>query len=170
MFEGWLYPLIASYLGHYVKGLQKEQARFSALQREQRTRKRPDARLVAAAARGPLERRGAAGERGPAPRGASLCCLSCAATAAQRTPDLPSSRLRQAFEYLQLPFAIRAGTAGRLELQARVSRVATAALRCVRSSARALADKPSVWAFLSLPGCLEERAASSRPRHPRDAR
>ena len=27
MFEGWLYPLIASYLGHYVKGLQKEQAR-----------------------------------------------------------------------------------------------------------------------------------------------
>jgi hypothetical protein len=26
MFEGWLYPLIASYLGHYVKGLQKEQA------------------------------------------------------------------------------------------------------------------------------------------------
>jgi hypothetical protein len=28
MFEGWLYPLIASYLGHYVKGLQKEQARF----------------------------------------------------------------------------------------------------------------------------------------------
>ena len=30
MFEGWLYPLIASYLGHYVKGLQKEQARGGA--------------------------------------------------------------------------------------------------------------------------------------------
>ncbi len=28
MFEGWLYPLLASYLGHYVKGLQKEQARL----------------------------------------------------------------------------------------------------------------------------------------------
>jgi hypothetical protein len=25
MFEGWLYPLLASYLGHYVKGLQKDQ-------------------------------------------------------------------------------------------------------------------------------------------------
>ena len=30
MFEGWLYPLLASYLGHYVKGLQKEQARGGA--------------------------------------------------------------------------------------------------------------------------------------------
>ena len=27
MFEGWLYPLLASYLGHYVKGLQKDQVR-----------------------------------------------------------------------------------------------------------------------------------------------
>jgi hypothetical protein len=27
MFEGWLYPLLASYLSHYVVGLQKEQAR-----------------------------------------------------------------------------------------------------------------------------------------------
>jgi hypothetical protein len=40
MFEGWLYPLLASYLGHYVKGLQKEQARRAR-------RARPDTQRVA---------------------------------------------------------------------------------------------------------------------------
>jgi hypothetical protein len=84
MFEGWLYPILASYLGHYVKGLQKEQAR-SAPGSQRRTHARdvlgrhrcvfsaarsadapplPPCHAPRAAARGAVERRGAAGERG----------------------------------------------------------------------------------------------------------
>jgi len=30
MFEGWLFPVVASYLDHYVKDFQKEQVRMRA--------------------------------------------------------------------------------------------------------------------------------------------
>ena len=119
MFEGWLYPLIASYLGHYVKGLQKEQARpFRASSAPKRGRSRAPAtqlrvglwsgvvRLENVDLR--LEVRGASPKtRGNGwPRRRLICPL----------------RATQAFDYLALPFAIRSGTAGRLELQARASR------------------------------------------------
>jgi hypothetical protein len=143
MFEGWLYPLIASYLGHYVKGLQKEQARALCFAR--RKRERPThahARVSCAWAYGAAwcgwrtwtcasrrVARGRSGSNGRPP--ARLIC---------------PLRASQAFEYLQLPFAIRSGTAGRLELQARPSRARVRS--CVERGrvhpSAPVADKP-LW-------------------------
>jgi hypothetical protein len=52
-------------------------------------------------------------------------------------------RCPQAFEYLQLPFAIRAGTVGRLELQARrLARLRAPGHAAPLSSARFAFCKP----------------------------
>ncbi|KAK3264654.1 hypothetical protein CYMTET_26622 [Cymbomonas tetramitiformis] len=67
MFEGWIYHILAGYLGHYVRDLQREQLRIGLW------------------------------------KGVVL---------------LENVELRlEAFDHLQLPFAIRSGTIGRLQLQ-----------------------------------------------------
>jgi len=145
MFEGWLYPLLASYLGHYIKGLHKEQVSSSYTPRCGTCTPASlshGARLHSPASCRSLEWSRAARERGAALGGACIDTERALQIESTQQMTTAAAHETQAFEYLQLPFAIVSATVGRLELQARPCALTSGSLVFVCTPVLTLPPRP----------------------------